>query len=56
MAALAERVRTEAADAVDAEGEVDLAVAVELVELALVEQRLHHAVDLLGLENGDVLE
>ena len=56
VAALAERVGAEAAEAGHAEGEVDLLVAAQLFELAIVEQRVDHPVDLLRGEHRHVLE
>ncbi len=53
---MTERVGAESADAGQAEREVDLAVLVQLGELAIVEQRVHHPVDVLGAEHRHVLE
>ena len=56
VAALAEGVRTETTEARNAEREVDLMLLTELFELALVEQRMDHPVDLFGREHRHVLE
>ena len=55
-AALVERVGTEATEPGDAEREVDLLVRFELGALVLVEQRVHHRLDVGVLEHLDVLE
>ena len=56
VAALTERVGTEATEAVHTEREVDLPVTTKFFELAVVEQRVHHAVDLVGRKHRHVLE